>query len=144
MAAKPHSRTGNVHRVPSPRNLFPGELWFQTPHRVYTSGQAKVMGMAEFKRYCTLLLLWNFKGDHNFQVSKKTLEMLDGVSSRRAFDVTAKLTERGLILLDTSTKPFTYTLRLTSEWKELGTRLRLVNEGKTIRVEPHAEAPPWV
>lgn len=143
MEASPNNRRGHKVREHSERLFCGNELFFAVPHRVYTLGLVKAMGMAEFKRYNTLRWLANFMANSQFRVAKATLATLDGVSSRRAFDVNTKLSERGLIRVNTTTKPYTYVVLLPSEFLGTGVKMCLVKEGNLVKLQTLVEPPQW-
>jgi hypothetical protein len=112
-----------------------GELFHKTPHRLFSSGLAGAMGNAEFKRYQSLLWVANTLNKNEFQIDVKELERIDGVSPRRARDVHVKLEERGLILIEKTTKPYRYVLLLLSEWRHGSAGISLTKIGNCVTVQ---------
>jgi hypothetical protein len=105
-------------RAGAGRIPFPGEIFYSVPVKLHECGLARELTGSEFKRYSTLLRLANYHKGLAFRATLKVLEDLDGVSPRRAHEVHPKLEERGLILVERNTNPYTYVVLLPSEWKE--------------------------
>lgn len=100
------------------RNPFPHEPFYCVPIKLHECGMARELTGSQFKRYSTLLRLANYHKKTHFRTTLKELEKLDGVSPRRAHDVHPKLEERGLVLIETKTNPYTYVVLLPSEWRD--------------------------
>lgn len=118
-ARDPTEATGR-RKSPSGRNPFPGEPFFIVPIKLYDSGLVKNLTGNEHKRYNTFLRLANYKKQRNFKTTLPELEEHDGVSPRRAHEVHARLQERGMLIVDRSTSPYTYQLTFPTEWHERG------------------------
>jgi|GEM_PF-4471330 len=99
------------------RNPFPDEPFYCVPIKLHDCGLAREMTGAEFKRYSTFLRLANYKKRTDFKETLSHLEKLDGISPRRAHEVHPRLEERGMILVERNTNPYTYVVLLPSEWK---------------------------
>lgn len=97
---------------------FPGEFFYSVPIKLHECGLARELTGYEFKRYSTFLRLANYYKRLNFPATLVRLQELDGVSPRRAHEIHPRLQERGLILVERNTKPYTYVVLLPSEWKE--------------------------
>jgi hypothetical protein len=100
------------------RNPFPGEPFYCVPIKLHECGLARELSGSEFKRYSTFLRLANYHKRKNFRVTLPKLAELDGVSPRRAHEVHPRLQERGLILVERNTIPYSYVVLLTSEWRD--------------------------
>jgi hypothetical protein len=85
----------------------------------------------------------NFLGTLSFSVSLEDLASIDGVSTRSAFRVNAKLAERGLVCIDRRSNPAGYTLMLPDEWRKPPVRVRLVRTASGVKAEERVEAPKW-
>ena len=139
-----HDLAGRGGTKPKNRNPFPGTLFFTLPIRLYDDGYVRDMRGAEFKRLLTLYRLANFKyGKTEFQTSLQELQKLDGVSPRCAFLINTRLKERGLILVNKRTKPFTYTLVSPDLWPAPDRTLTFGRKGKKLDVVPRYSAVPW-
>lgn len=88
------------------------------PIKLHDCGLARELTGSEFKRYGTLLRLANYYRRLDFRATLKKLEDLDGLSPRRAHEVHPRLEERGLILVERKTNPYTYVLLQPSEWRD--------------------------
>ena len=116
---------------------FRGDHYFTVSLRLYESGFAAHLTGSQFKRYITLLRVANYNyGQTKIKADLKDLEELDGVSPRSAFEVHTKLQEFGLIQINKSTRPFTYTLWEPSLWEPPQTlKLRQFKRTDRIRVK---------
>jgi hypothetical protein len=128
------------------RNPFPEEHFFSVPLALLDRGIAQEMTSSSLKRYVTLLRLSNFSyGNGCFRISLEDLEKLDGLSARRTHEISPKLEERGLIRVDRTTKPYTYTLVAPSGWAAPAPAkhfLSLTPRG-VLRVEAKFPDVPW-
>jgi hypothetical protein len=102
----------------SRRNPFAAEPFFFVPTKLFDCGLAAELTGAEFKRYITFLRRANYLERTSFQETLRDLGTLDGISARRAHEVHPKLEERGMILVERTTRPYTYRLLLPSEWRD--------------------------
>jgi hypothetical protein len=120
MAARSGKKTvaNKRDRPGAGRNPFPGEPFYCVPIKLHECGIARELTGSEFKRYSTLLRLANYHKRTDFRVALAKLEQLDGVSPRRAHGVHPRLQERGLILVERNTNPYTYVVLLPSEWRD--------------------------
>src|SRR6185312_4102955 len=66
----------------SKRNPFPGEHFFMVPIALYSSGLSSRMKPSLLARYLTFLRLANYYSSCEFSIDLKSLEELDGVSTR--------------------------------------------------------------
>ena len=122
MAARPEaygrSRSAGFRRT---RFAFQdtGHLWFAVPVALYEEGWAARLSSAELKRYVTLLRLSNRNhGARVLKVSIRELRVEDGIAERTARHVHGKLAERGLIVIDRTTRPFQLRLVDPDDWCE--------------------------
>jgi hypothetical protein len=104
-------------RPPLRRNPFPGETFFMVPTALYDSGLSRWMRPSQLIRYVTLLRVANYRSTTEISISLRSLEELDGVSTRAARDAHIKLQEYGLIRV-AKTNPFTYTLISPAFWEQ--------------------------
>jgi hypothetical protein len=109
---------GDKNRPGAGRNPFPHEPFYCVPIKLHECRLARELTGSEFKRYSTFLRLANYHKRTNFQATLPALEKLDGISPRRAHEVHPKLVERGLILVERKTNPYTYVVLLPSEWRD--------------------------
>jgi hypothetical protein len=105
-------------RPPSGRNPFPAEPFFFVPTKLFDCGLAAELTGAQFERYISFLRRANYSERTAFQATLRDLEKLDGIAARRAHEVHPKLEERGMILVERTTRPYTYRLLLPSEWRD--------------------------
>lgn len=127
------------------RSRYPfhdGSFFFLLPLDLIDSGLAALMTGAEYKRYVSYLRLSNFDyGNVEIRVSFEQLARMDGISPRRARDITVKLQERGLIAF-TRTKPLTVILIPPSCWPEAVNR-RPVLRRAGLKVRTQAGPKSW-
>jgi hypothetical protein len=97
---------------------FPSEPFFSIPIKLYECGLARELTSSEFKRYATLSRLANFSKRNEFKRTLEQLEVLDGISARRAHEIHPRLEERRMIIVERNTNPYTYVLLHPSEWRD--------------------------
>lgn len=119
---------------PSRRNPFPGESFFMVPIALYESGLSRWMRPSQFIRYVTLLRVANYRSTVQITIDLRSLEELDGVSTRSARDAHTKLQEYGLIRI-AKTHPFTYTLQSPEFWeRNFGNMKPTFKRGHSLKV----------
>jgi hypothetical protein len=122
-------------RPPSRRNPFPGESFFMVPIALYESGFSRWMRPSQFIRYVTLLRVANYYSTIEISMDLRSLERLDGVSTRAARDAHIKLQEYGLIRIARK-NPFTYTLISPAFWAEtFGGVKPIFKRGRSLHVQ---------
>ncbi len=112
-----HSASATRGRPRSKRNPFPDEHFFTVPIALYDSGLVHRMRPSQVIRYVTLLRLANYLSTPEISIDLRSLEQMDGVSTRAARDAHIKLQEYGLIRV-AKANPFTYTLISPAYWEE--------------------------
>lgn len=118
------------------RFAFSGIVFFQVPVALWDSGFVTRLRGSELKRYMTLLRLSNRKyGARTLQFTQEELSEKDGVSSRTAERVHARLQELGLIRINTRTRPHTIELVHPNDWPVLSACFPS-RQGKCARAVP--------
>jgi len=100
------------------RNPFPDEPFYCVPIKLHDCGLARELTASQFKRYSTFLRLANYYKRNSFRATLPELEKLDGISPRRAHEIHPHLEERGMVLIERNTNPYTYVVLLPSEWRD--------------------------
>jgi hypothetical protein len=103
---------------------FPSEPFFAIPIKLFDCGLARELTSSEFKRYATFSRLANFHQRNDLKVQLEELEVLDGISVRRAHEIHPRLEERGMIVVERNTRPHTYVLLHPSQWRDRTNRQR--------------------
>jgi hypothetical protein len=111
------------HSSGAGRNPFPDEPFYFVPIKLHDCGLAGDMTGAEFKRYCTFLRLANYHKRNEFRATLNQLKKVDRISARRAHEIHPRLEERGMILVERNTDPYTYVVLHPSEWRDRKTKL---------------------
>ena len=131
-----HSVSTTLRRPRSTRNPFPGEHFFMVPIALYDSGLVRRMRPSQVIRYVTLLRLANYRSTPEISIGLRSLQQMDGVSTRAARDAHTKLQECGLIRI-AKTNPYTYTLVSPAYWEENFGRIRpRFRRASSLKVEP--------
>ena len=119
----------------SRRNPFPGEPFFMVPIALLDTGLARSMRPTQIARYVTLLRVANWRCSTEISIDFRSLEELDGISTRTARDVHTKLQEHGLIRF-VRTNPHTYRLVPPCDWCDFGPlRPRFKTRHLQVRIE---------
>ena len=106
------------HSATKGRNPFPDEPFYCVPIKLHDCGLARELTPAQFMRYSTLLRLANYHKRTEFRATLRELAALDGICPRRAHEIHPRLQERGMILVERNTTPYTYVVLLPSQWRE--------------------------
>ena len=130
-----HSASSTPGRPRSKRNPFPDEPFFMVPIALYDSGLVHQMRPSQVIRYLTLLRLANYLSTPEISINLRSLEQMDGVSTRAARDAHIKLQEYGLIRV-AKANPFTYALISPAYWEEDVSRIRpKFRRDRSLKVE---------
>jgi hypothetical protein len=105
------------------------------PIALYDSGLVHQMRPSQVIRYLTLLRLANYLSTPEISINLRSLEQMDGVSTRAARDAHIKLQEYGLIRV-AKANPFTYALISPAYWEEDVSRIRpRFRRDRSLKVE---------
>ena len=130
-----HSVSTTLRRPRSTRNPFPGEHFFMVPLALYDSGLVRRMRPSQVIRYVTLLRLANYRSTSEISIGLRSLQQMDGVSTRAARDAHIKLQDYGLIRV-AKANPFTYALISPAYWEEDVSRIRpRFRRDRSLKVE---------